>query len=248
MIYDCMLYNGEKELLELRINELSLCDDWVTHVIIESSKTFSGWEKPLYFQSEAEYFKRYKNITYMVVDDPPLNCDAWTRERHQRNQMITFLKFLQPKEDDNIIIADVDEVPRAKQVNLFKSNMNFAALILDKYAYYLNYLESEQSWDRARIMSWNYLKSRTPEEVRNSGYDLSIHHAGWHWGWLGGPDKAVQKLESFSHQELHTPINVERVQAQENIWSGVELKEVSIDLSYPEYLVKNIDQFKHLIK
>ena len=151
MIYDCVLYNGEKELLEIRINELSLCDDWVTHVVVEASKTFSGWDKPLYFQEQSTHFSKYKNVTYMVVEDMPVQKDAWTRERHQRNSINTFLQFLQPKLHDRIIIADVDEVPRAKQINLFKPEMKFASLIMDKYAYYLNYMEEEQAWDRRPI-------------------------------------------------------------------------------------------------
>lgn len=244
MIYDAFIYNGEIELLEIRRHELSLCDDEVVHIVVEANKTHSGWDKPLYYLEHFEEFEQY-NVAYVKVDNMPIGSSPRKMEEHQRNQIKNALSVFSPKDDDIILISDVDEIPRAKQVNKFKPDMQFAALIQDKYAFFLNQLESFQSWDRARLMTWEYLKTRTPEEVRNSGYDFSIHDAGWHFSWVIDP---VRKLESFSHQELNTPQNIERVEAKENIWNEDDFKIVDIDLSYPEYIVKNIDKFKHLIK
>lgn len=244
MIYDCFLYNGEKELLEIRLNEMCLCDDWVTYVIVESNKTHTGWEKPLYFEEHKKQFERF-NIMYLVVDDMPLNYTPKEKEAYQRNKISEALMFLSPKDNDKVLISDVDEIPRAKQVNKFIPSMEFAALIQDKYAFFLNCLESEQSWDRIRVMAWKYLRNKTPEEVRNSGYDISIHHAGWHYSWVIDP---IRKLESFSHQELNTPRNIERIENKENVWNNDEFKIIDIDLSHPEYLFKNQEKFSHLIK
>lgn len=182
---------------------------------------------------------------YFVVDDMPDNATPRERETHQRNAMMKALKFNEPKDDDIILISDIDEIPRARTISLFKPQMGFAALIMDKYAFYLNCIESEQSWDRARIMNWNYLRNKTPEEVRNSGYDFSAHHAGWHYSWIEDP---VRKLQSFSHQELNTPENIERLEKKENIWNDDKLTMIDINLSHPEYLFKNKERFKHLIK
>jgi hypothetical protein len=245
LIYDCILYSGERELLEIRLNETSLCGDWVTTVIVEATKTHTGWEKPLYFEEHKQQFKRF-NIFYLAIYDMPDNCTAREREKYQRNKIITALKFVEPQPHDTVIISDIDEVPRAKQVNKFiNSGIDFAALIQDKYAYFLNCLESEQSWDRSRIMRWGYLRNKTPEEVRNSGYDFSINDAGWHWSWVIDP---LRKLESFSHTELNTQENIERVEKKENIWNDDKFKIIDINLSHPEYLFKNQHLYKHLIK
>lgn len=243
MIYDCILYNGEKDLLEIRLNEMSLCNDWVTTIIVEANKTHTGWEKPLYFEEHKKYFEKHKNIMYFVVDDMP-NGIPREREAHQRNAIMKALNFNCPKDDDIVIIADVDEIPRAKQVNKFLSSMEFSALIMDKYAYFLNCLESEQSWDRARICTFKYLRNKTPEEVRNSGYDFSINDAGFHWSWVIDP---LRKLESFSHTELNTQENIERIERKENVWNDDKFKMIDINLSHPEYLFKNQDKFAHLI-
>lgn len=242
MIYDCVLYNGEKELLEIRLNETKLFNQKVTTVIVCASKTHTGLDKPSHVEEIKESFEGFDIFCYLLgglSGDTPRE-----REAHQRNEIKTALNILQPEDDDIILISDVDEIPRARQINLFKKEIGFAALILDKYAYFLNILESEQSWDRARIMSWGYLKNKRPEEVRNSGYDYSIHHAGWHWSWIIDP---VNKLHSFSHTELDTPENVERVKRKENIWSSDEFKILDINLSHPEYLYKNQDRFKTLL-
>ena len=246
MIYDCFLYNGEEDLLEIRLSEMCLCEDFVTPIIVEANVTHTGKPKELYFEKQKERFKRFKNITYYVVDNMPVGESPREMEKHQRNAIMEMLRFLSPNQIDPIIISDVDEIPRAKSINLFmKSNLNFAALIQDKYGYYLNWLESEQSWDRIRIMKYKYLEDKTPEEVRNSGYDFSIHHAGWHFSWLH--NGAEEKLKSFSHQELNTIENLERISNKENIWNDDKFKRVDVDLSFPEYLYKNQNKFKHII-
>lgn len=244
MIYDCILYNGEKSLLEIRLNETCLFNDWVTTIIVESNKTHTGFDKPLYFEQHAKEFYKF-NIMYYVVDDMPDNVTARELETHQRNAMMKALKFNEPKDDDIILISDVDEIPRAKAVNMFKPDMEFASLSMEKYAYYLNCIEDGAEWDRCRIMSWKYLKNKLPENVRNSGFDIVILKGGWHYSWCIDP---LRKLESFSHTELDTPENIERVQRGENIWSDNKLKIIDINLSHAEYLFKNQERFKHLIK
>lgn len=243
MIYDAILYNGEKELLEIRLHEMKRCNGHVQHVIIEASRTHTGKIKPLYFLEHKHEFSEF-DIFYFVVDDLPSGT-ARELEKFQRNRIMTALDIASPKDEDIVIVADVDEIPRAEQLNKFRHSMEFAALIQNKYAYFLNVLESEQSWDRARIMLYGYLKDKEPEIVRNSGYDFSIHFAGWHFSWVVDP---LRKLQSFSHTELNTMDNISKAMKNENFWNNDELKTVEIDLSYPEYLYRNQEKFKHLIK
>lgn len=242
MIFDCFLYNGEEELLQIRMEELSLCNQSVTHVLIEANKTHTGWDKKVY-SKEISFDVPY-NLIVLTVEDLPISGTPMDREVYQRNKISFVLKQLEIEDDDIVIISDVDEVPRAKQINKFKPEMKFASLLFDKYAYYLNCLESKQSWDRARICTWKYLKDKTPDEVRNSGYDFTINDAGWHWSWVIDP---IRKLESFSHQELNTQENMERIEKKENIWNKDDLKIIDIDLSHPRFLFENKEKYSHLI-
>lgn len=244
MTFDCFIYNGEIELLEIRINELSNLRGGVTHVIVEAPHTHTGIKKKLYFPQQKEIHEKYKNIMYLVVGDMPLGSTAMEMEIYQRNKIMQGLEVLEPKDDDIVIIGDVDEIPRAEKIKKFMPSMQFASLMMDKYAYFFNYVESWQSWDRARIMLYGYLKNKKPDEVRNSGYDYIITHAGWHYSWLIDP---ARKLRSFSHTELNTIENEERINRKENIWSKDKFHLIDINLSHPRYLYENQKKFSHLI-
>jgi hypothetical protein len=244
MLYDCFLYNGEKELLEIRLNELSNCEQVVVHVLVESQYTHTGHKKPLYFDSYKSEFQDWPIVSLSVEEFPEAKT-ARDREEYQRNMIKGALKLLIPSDKANIIISDVDEIPNHKSVDQFCSmNKEFASFHMKKFGYYLNRLESE-TWDRARIMKYSYLNGKTPEEVRNSGYDTVLHDAGWHFSWLH--NRAKEKLESFSHIELNIPENIRLVHDFKNFWNDVAMTDIPVDSSFPEHLVNNIDKFKHLI-
>lgn len=244
MIYDCFLYNGESELLEIRVNELSQCDLPVTHILIESKFTFTGKEKPHYYDNVKEQFSDFPIMSISVENT--IEGTPWDRERFQRNIIMNAIDILCPSDDSIVIISDVDEIPNHKAIDEFDPKREFSALLMNKYGYYLNYLEAGQSWDRARVMTYGYLKNKSPEEVRNSGYDAVIPNAGWHWSWLR--NRAKEKLKSFSHTELDNEENEWWIERALNFWSKLEMTTVSVDASFPEYLINNIDKFKHLIK
>ena len=241
-LFDCILYNGEKELLEIRLNETKLFNQEVTTIAICSSQTHSGYDKPNYYD-DFNCFP-YFNIFGLCLDKLD-GENPREREAYQRNKIKNVLNIIGAKDEDIVIISDVDEIPRARQINLFKPDMKFACLMQEKYAYYLNNIEDGVWWDRARIMTGEYLKDKQPEEVRNSGYDFIITNGGWHYSWVCDP---LRKLKSFSHTELDTPENIEKLERKENIWDNNKFKVIDIDLSHPEYLYRNQDKFKHLIK
>jgi len=254
MIYDCIIFNNELELLELRVNELYNCREAVTHVLVESKYTFTGKEKKLHYADVNERFKDYPIVSISL--DKEIDGTPWDREKFQRNSIMGGLKLLCPSDKAIVIISDADEIPSHKAVDSFKREDKFASLMMNKYGYYLDCLEGSQSWNRARIMTYDYLKDKTPEEVRNSGYDTVIPHGGWHWSWLGGVDRVIDKFNSFSHQELNIDkfTNreklIKKLETGQSLWTDREddkWRFVDIDNSYPEYLLHNIDKFKHLI-
>lgn len=69
-IYDCFNFFNELDILELRFNILYEHVDWF--VIIESSITHSGEEKPFYFEENRERYSNFsdKIIYYKVYDTP----------------------------------------------------------------------------------------------------------------------------------------------------------------------------------
>lgn len=250
MIYDAFLFNNELDLLELRVNELSDCMEPVTHILVESKYTFTGKPKPLVFAENSERFADFP-IMSISVDNTIETNDPWEREKFQRNIISNALKMMYPADKSVVIISDVDEIPHHEAVDSFAKrrfteNIDFAAFLMLKFGYYLNYKEVGEGWDRARIMTYKYLKEKTPEEVRNSGFENLLTGGGWHWSWLH--DKAYDKLKAFSHTELNTPYTETAIDVRRNFWNGAEMEKVPIDETFPEYLRDNISKFKHLIK
>ena len=69
-IIDCFIFYNELELLTYRINILNDVVDYF--VIVESTHTFIGKEKKLYFDENKNLFEKFKKkIIYIIVDDFP---------------------------------------------------------------------------------------------------------------------------------------------------------------------------------
>jgi beta-1,4-mannosyl-glycoprotein beta-1,4-N-acetylglucosaminyltransferase len=68
--YDVFIFYNEIDLLEIRINILYPHVDFF--VIVESTKTFTGKNKPLYYQNSKQRFKKFEDkILYFIVEDCP---------------------------------------------------------------------------------------------------------------------------------------------------------------------------------
>ena len=121
MIYDCFSYWDEDLLLDLRLNIL---DNYVDYfVIVEGNKTWQNNPKKLRF--EIDKFKKFKDkIIYVPVRDLPDGADPYLRENHQRNSIIKGLK--NSKENDLIIISDLDEIPDPQKLASFDVKKRFA--------------------------------------------------------------------------------------------------------------------------
>ncbi len=225
----------------------------ILHLVIESPWTFSGKPKKLYFQDNQEDFKDYP-IAHFVVDQMPNNGNAWDNEKASRNYITQAIVKLMPHyritDDTKIIIADCDEVVDVNKI--IRWDGEFASLMMDKFGFYLNVMEGAQSWNRARIMRWGYLKQSTPEEVRNSGFPETINNAGWHFSYLGGLDAIMDKAAAFSHQEQDvqrhfTRENIEhKLKTIESIWGKDFWSVVPLD-TLPKYIQEHQEELKHLI-
>jgi beta-1,4-mannosyl-glycoprotein beta-1,4-N-acetylglucosaminyltransferase len=212
-------------LLELRLE--TLWDRIDYFVICESVLTISGSPKPLFF--DVNRFKKYESkIRHLIVRDYPFETtDAWKNERWQRDYLINGL--YDAKHDDWIILSDVDEIPRPQALALYKPNIGKRADFQQyMYAYYLNNrweLEGAPAiWVGSKVTSFKNLMNffgGSLEVLR--GYKLKgplrgikraffktfliqkISDGGWHFTWMAGVEKIIQKLESFAHQEFNKP-------------------------------------------
>jgi len=253
-IYDVFMFATELDVLEIRLNILYDHVDYF--VISESNRTHLGTEKPFNYLENKERFKRFEDkIIHNMIEDSPLNTDTWGREIHERDNMIRALKDCDP--DDIILTSDVDEIPKPEVVDSIDANSLSGFYVFEQrmFYYYMN-VEKVEDWVGTRLCRFDYLSDHSIDDIRDPvrrPEDQRIKNAGWHFTYLGGADVIRKKIEIYSHQEYNNDDIKNAI--QDNIDNNrdlynrdIVLREVQIDDSYPEYILKNRDKYPHFFK
>lgn len=130
-IIDCFIFYNELDLLNYRLTILNKYVDYF--IIVESTHTFTGFPKKLFYNENKELFKEFnEKIIHIVVADMPFkvpNIDIsknqqWKNEFHQRNYMRSGIYIIKDKlnDEDIILSSDVDEIPNPIILEEFKNN------------------------------------------------------------------------------------------------------------------------------
>ncbi len=109
-IFDCFVFYNELDILDIRLNTLDQEVDFF--VLVESTRTFTGQPKPLFFDENKQRFAKFLHkIIHVTVDDMPQDAQStYVCEAHQRSAIGRGLDAAGP--DDLIIVSDVDEIPK----------------------------------------------------------------------------------------------------------------------------------------
>ena len=84
-IFDCIIFNNEEMILDLRLNYLNKFVK--KFIIVESKYTHQGTLKNKLLN--LENFKKYQHkIDYHLIDEFPDNLSNWGRENFQRNYIL----------------------------------------------------------------------------------------------------------------------------------------------------------------
>lgn len=204
-VFDGFTYNGESGMLNLRIQELRHVVD--LHILVESTKTFSGAERPIMYDPTTIPDGLRHKVVHVVVDDSPGDGDAWSREHHQRDAIRRGL----PDDvvaEDILMISDVDEIPNPRAVEWLLRQEPILrgvwAFRMDFYYYDTDHLKA-QKWFHARAVAASC--PTPPSIVRMGPIDGGVIpvHGGWHLSYFMTADQIADKIRSFSHQEYNTP-------------------------------------------
>src|SRR3569833_1012836 len=153
MVYDCIMFNDELDILELRLAYMH--DRVDKFVIAESSLTHSNLDKPLHFKNNSGRFTKYKDkIIYLEVPPVPQK-DSWEGEFYQRNYLKTALKDC--KDDDLVIIADIDELVDLEQLEKTGQLTGPCMIEMPMYYYFFN-LKTRINWCRTLVSPYKYLR------------------------------------------------------------------------------------------
>jgi beta-1,4-mannosyl-glycoprotein beta-1,4-N-acetylglucosaminyltransferase len=212
-IVDCFIFYNELDLLTYRLELLYDIVDYF--VLVESTHTFVGNIKKLYYFDNIEKYQRFNDkIIHVVVTDfifkPDISKDEqWRNENKQRTRIEYGLQRLNLNDDDLILISDIDEIPNPQvllQLKVYNSKFDIFALKQDFYYYDLNH-KIDMSWFAAVVLPYeNYKHNRDPNLYRNHLNMLSyfIDNAGWHLSYFGDEKFISNKIKNFAHQEYNS--------------------------------------------
>lgn len=242
-IFDCFMYFDEDIVLDVRLNLLNKYVD--KFVIIESKFNHRGEPRQPLF--DINKFSKFKNkIIYILKSDIPSTIEkikdtdskeeiyiksiynAVKRENLQRNQIMDGLK--EAKQDDWIIISDLDEIPNLEKIN-FQEIKNKLVFFNQHMMYYKFNLKLEnQKWHGSKACKFKDLQS--PQWIRNIKvrkfpwwrFDiffskkkyrdiLFIENGGWHFSYLKEPKDIQNKLRSYLHHVEYdeNPLGIEKI-------------------------------------
>ena len=208
-VFDLFPYNGELEVLKIKLHEMA---PWVDRfVLVEAASTFTGHPKPLYFEAHRDALAEFlPKIEHVVIDRFPKHAAAaWAREFFQRDEAIKALDGLWAA-DDLVLLTDADEVIDQRALEGFKDDV--APLRMHTFRYFLNHrLDASGALQAGNASVWraalleHYGPSLARTVLAGSLAASRIENAGWHFTSIGGASEVTRKLWSYSHQENDRP-------------------------------------------
>lgn len=264
-IYDCITFYDENLLVNTRFEIL---DDVVDYfVICESKYDHCGKEKNINFFLKNKKFKN--KIRHIILEENFPNLqDPWEIESYQREMIFKGLYDSDPS--DLIMYSDSDEIPNPDILRVYPLNKKFGIFMMKSYVYKINiFNQYESPWEGTRICQKKYLKSFTylRKKIKKKNItkpfwkiflekDISIiPNGGWHFNNLYTPEIISKKLKVFPHREFSskefTDINLikRKIENLEDLFlRGHSYQKVQIDVSYPAFIINNLNEFKNFIQ
>ena len=227
-IVDAVLFFNELDLLELRFEELYDKVDYF--LVVESTKTFTGKPKRLFFNENINRFSKWADKIYTyIVDDMPDSISEeelknsnliesqktmeFYRESYQRNSIGLGLKQLKLDFEDIVLVSDVDEFPNLIDVDELNHNLPFGPVIFkQKWLVWNIHLEKMYHWMGTTAFYYaDYLrKNNCFQTFRDKRWNMDSpefyvrENGGYHFSWFGDFDFIRDKVYSFSHTEIAT--------------------------------------------
>lgn len=234
-VYDCFTFFNEIDLLKIRFEELY---EVVDHfVIVEAEDTFRGNPKPMYFAQNRHHFQKYLDKVIYVHVGKSHFSSPWDRERYQRNQIQFGL--IGCTDEDIILVSDLDEFIDARKWPHFLQALEahpeqIVGCESRVYRWFLN-RQSTDPWIGTAVCKYKVFRRCSAEEIRGRrGSGIVIPQSGWHFSNMGGLATYVQKIESFSHDEVDRPEFKEPIRIDTGIRAVTHL--VSIDETFPKFI------------
>lgn len=222
MVYDCFTFFNELDLLEIRLNVLSGVVD--RFVLVEAGETHTGKPKAFLFEENQARFAAFADrIVYVRIDRFPAEYCPWERECFQRNEIKRGL--VGAKDDDIILISDLDEIPRPELVEKYSRKPGVWFFNMRAFGFYLNWEDVRcRNMCGTKMLSYKDLRTgfngvetfyneflppsvnegTTVSKIRRRAFPASkggerrLRNSGWHFTCLGGAAALVVKMRAVA--------------------------------------------------
>ena len=277
MVYDCIPFFNELDILNLRLH---IMDPLVDKFIIEEATvTFSGEPKELCFEKNKELFREFlPKIEYIVVDNSPVDTTTHLRDKFQKNALEKGL--VNATDEDVIILSDVDEIPNPKVLKEIIENFDpdkIYHLAQRMFYCYLNMEEvsgnllsitgefpgvERRLWLGTKVFSRRSIPADGIIQLREASTTapeaVRVADGGWHFGYMGSRQESDvskrigTKVVAAAHQEYNNQDTLAEAKdrlilGQDMFGRDARFKRVEIDDSYPKYLLEHLEEYDYLI-
>ena len=258
-IFDCFMYFDEEIVLDVRLNTLDQFVDYF--VIVESKFTHSGEERDLNFNPNK--FRKFKDkIIYLVYEQEAGEIEKinvkdntneigrkslWNaiyRENGQRNYIEKGL--IDAKENDIILISDVDEIPNLKNLDFKKFNKKIILFKQNMFYYKFNLHLPNIIWTgtkgcrKKHLINPQWLRNVKDREYSFFRLDTffsknkyrsikNITDGGWHFTNIKNAEAIEHKLKSYLHHGEFDLNPLSRTQINEIIKKKHAIYDLSVD-------------------
>lgn len=262
-------YFNEAEVYEIRLAELG---DWADVIVVtEGNRTYAGAEREYDFPKNAKRWKPWaEKIRYLEVDLPihpggiedlmpqqafhAIYNGPWAREQTLRGEAIKRMEDLGA--NDAVLISDADEIVRREVVEREAANLHKVPVIrfnLPQHVMYLNWRWEQEQGAVARLASGREIRLQGIQMVARGDYSVALgEDMGWHFSYMGGPERVIHKIQQAAHVELARFGNERNVEecykSGMDLFGRSEFHCYSVETStLPEYVQKNASKFKSLM-
>ena len=263
-IFDCITFYNENLLTNSRFEILDGVVDYF--IICESKYDHKGVSKKLNFKLLNNKFS--KKIRYLVIDHNfPTPQDRWSSEEYQREYIFNGLK--DANDNDLIMYSDSDEIPNPESLEALDLKKKYGVFLQNFFVYKINIFNPfESPWQGTRITKkknlkkFNFLRKKIKTKNLEKpfwkfGYEKSIQiikDGGWHFNNLYNLETLSEKIKSFPHEEFNSDqysskeIIEKKINKLEDLFErGHNYKKISIDKTYPKFILQNLDLYKDFI-
>ena len=258
-IFDCFMYFDEEITLEVRLNTLNKFVDYF--VIVEANFTHKGDSRKLLFNSNK--FNKFKEkIIYLILDKQPENIEtvyekddqntktrkyimnALYRENGQRNYLSNGLT--NAKEEDIIMISDVDEIPKLNNIDFKKIDEKIILFKQDMFYYKFNLTIPKFKWTGTKACKYkNLVNPQWLRNIKDRKYSLYrfdtyfsktkyidvkiINDGGWHFSNIKTAREIEHKLKSYLHHREFEMDSLTIEQIENTIKSKKAIYDLNVD-------------------